>query len=713
MEKSDHISVTLSGVGVGGSEEDSLTAKQPQRRSLRRSWNQLPRCQRSLIIVATLAACLTLVLVLYNEQIEAQNGRLVNINGGFSFRGSREAAIGSALVRNEPLPVNALKNGNSADVVNGVNNIDNNALPEIGQRPMPLLNDNAPEFKDINVLDLPNRVQKNGDGIDSGAELLKDQKSNFLQGPLADVPNKISIQEINLNDNRIESPAVDAQSGVEDDDRAALEAAVLNPRAVPGTDNILIADYADKLDSSTLAQKQHFHGATNERQTAVVAAFKHSWNGYKKYAWGHDNLKPLSQGSHDWFGLGLTIVDSLDTMYIMGLEDEFNEGREWVSNFLTFDINRDVNLFEVTIRVLGGLLSAYHLSGDKMFLIKSIELGNRMLPCFLSASGIPYSDVNLASMSAHSPKWSPDSSTSEVTTIQLEFRDLSRSSQIPIYEKVSHAVNKKVHTLEKTSGLVPIFINANTGTFRNYATISLGARGDSYYEYLLKQWLQTGRKPDDFLIMDYIRAIDGVLTKLLRRTPKEQHVYIGELINGKDFKPKMDHLTCYLPGTLLLGHKFGMPTSHFLLARDLLETCYQTYMRQPTQLAPEISYFALTENEEQEIYVKPNDAHNLLRPEFIESLYYFYAITGNRTYQDMGWNIFQAFEKHTKVAYGYTSIGNVKHIFNTRLRDMMESFWLSETLKYFYLLFSDNRLEIDLDKWVFNSEAHLLPLRNH
>lgn len=123
-------------------------------------------------------------------------------------------------------------------------------------------------------------------------------------------------------------------------------------------------------------------------------------------------------------------------------------------------------------------------------------------------------------MSAHSPKWSPDSSTSEVTTIQLEFRDLSRSANIPIYEKVrflgssklykvekylillyclqvSHVVNMKVHALEKISGLVPIFINANTGTFRNYATISLGARGDSYYEYLLKQWLQTGRKADD------------------------------------------------------------------------------------------------------------------------------------------------------------------------------------------------------------------------
>lgn len=134
-------------------------------------------------------------------------------------------------------------------------------------------------------------------------------------------------------------------------------------------------------------------------------------------------------------------------------------------------------------------------------------------------------------------------------------------------------------------------------------------------------------------------------------------------------------------------------------------------MKQPTHLAPEISYFAVSETDELDIYVKPNDAHNLLRPEFVESLYYFYALTGNRTYQDMGWDIFQAFEKYTKVTHGYCSIGNVKNIFNTRPRDMMESFWLGETLKYFYLLFSDDPKEIDLEKWIFNTEAHPLPIK--
>lgn len=158
-----------------------------------------------------------------------------------------------------------------------------------------------------------------------------------------------------------------------------------------------------------------------------------------------------------------------------------------------------MNLFEVTIRVMGGLLSAYHLSGDKMFVEKATDLGQRLMPCFDSPSGIPFSDVNLARSTAHSPKWSPDSSTSEVTTIQLEFRDLARSTGTQRFAQVVDRINEIVHGLDKTDGLVPIFINANTGTFRSFATVSLGARGDSYYEYLLKQWLQSGKRTTDEL----------------------------------------------------------------------------------------------------------------------------------------------------------------------------------------------------------------------
>ena len=111
----------------------------------------------------------------------------------------------------------------------------------------------------------------------------------------------------------------------------------------------------------------------NERQKKVVEAFKHAWEGYRKYAWGHDELRPVSRSHSEWFGVGLTIIDSLDTMLLMNLREEFQQGREWVANSLSFEKNVDVNLFETTIRVLGGLLSAYHLSQDDLFLKKAVS----------------------------------------------------------------------------------------------------------------------------------------------------------------------------------------------------------------------------------------------------------------------------------------------------------------------------------------------------
>ncbi|XP_014241959.1 endoplasmic reticulum mannosyl-oligosaccharide 1,2-alpha-mannosidase isoform X3 [Cimex lectularius] len=463
----------------------------------------------------------------------------------------------------------------------------------------------------------------------------------------------------------------------------------------------------------TLKTERSFNisSETNKRQKAVIDAFLHAWNGYKKYAWGHDHLKPISHKPHDWFKLGLSIVDSLDTMYLMNLKEELAEARNWVENDMNMNEFNDVNLFEVTIRVLGGLLSAYHLTGDNLYLIKAKDLGERLLPCFTkSPSPIPFSDVNLASHNAHSPRWGPDSSTSEVTTLQLEFRDLSRATNDDKFEKAASRVSMHVHTLPKTEGLVPIFINPRTGLFPNYADIKLGARGDSYYEYLVKQWIQTG-KTIDYLRNDYIQAINGINKLLVRRTPKSNLLFIGELKAGsREFVPKMDHLVCYLPGTLALGYHHGLPEAHLQLAQELLYTCYRTYADRPTFLAPEITFFILQEESKHDMFVKSSDAHNLLRPEFIESLWYMYQVTGNKTFQDWGWKIFQSFEKYTKVEGGYTSIGNVNDVNETRPKDMMESFFLSETLKYLFLLFSDNRRLLDIDKFVVNSEGHPLPI---
>ena len=101
------------------------------------------------------------------------------------------------------------------------------------------------------------------------------------------------------------------------------------------------------------------------------------------------------------------------------------------------------------------------------------------------------------------------SGTSEVTTIQLEFRDLSRCIDESQFEDAVSKISNIIHSLGKTEGLVPIFINANSGKFRKSSTITFGARGDSYYEYLLKQWIQTGKRVDMYKD-DFLDAMKGV-----------------------------------------------------------------------------------------------------------------------------------------------------------------------------------------------------------
>uniref|UniRef100_A0A671NY69 alpha-1,2-Mannosidase n=1 Tax=Sinocyclocheilus anshuiensis TaxID=1608454 RepID=A0A671NY69_9TELE len=447
-----------------------------------------------------------------------------------------------------------------------------------------------------------------------------------------------------------------------------------------------------------------------DRVEAVQEAFRHAWKGYKAFAWGHDELKPISKTHGEWFGLGLTLIDALDTMWILGLKDEFAEARKWVETELSFSKNVDVNLFESTIRILGGLLSTYHLTGDTLFLDKAKDIGFRLMPAFKTPSKIPYSDVNIGKGTAHPPRWTTDSTVAEVTSIQLEFRELSRLTQDPQYQNAVEEVTRQVHRLEgKHDGLVPMFINTNSGKFTRRGAFTLGARADSYYEYLLKQWLQGGKKETE-LLEDYLQAIEGVKKNLLRQTSPSKLTFVGELSNGH-LNPKMDHLVCFLPGTLALGAHNGLPADHMDLALQLMETCHQMYAQMETGLSPEIAHFNLQSNNGRDIDVKPADRHNLLRPETVESLFYMYRFTKDSKYRDWGWDILQSFNKYTRVpSGGYTSISNVRDPVYPSPRDKMESFFLGETLKYLFLLFSDDNELISLDKYVFNTEAHPLPI---
>ncbi|KAF9963411.1 mannosyl-oligosaccharide alpha-1,2-mannosidase [Modicella reniformis] len=436
-------------------------------------------------------------------------------------------------------------------------------------------------------------------------------------------------------------------------------------------------------------------------------------------------------------GQGFTIVDSLDTILLMGLKDEFEEARAWVRDELDFNQDGEVNLFETTIRVLGGLLSAYDQSGhDRIFLSKAVDLADRLMGAFKTDSGIPYASVHLESGRGVPGHQAGISTTSEVSTIQLEFKYLSYLTGDKKYWRVAEDVIMKMKDLDTLDGLVPIFIDPYSGKFHG-EEIRLGSRGDSYYEYLIKQYLQTSKAEPVYKEM-YDHAIAGVKKHLIGRTIPNHLLFIGEIYKSSpsNLSPKMDHLVCFLGGTMALSSTEGkslnsttFPRSAFTrleeedfhIGEELTESCYEMYRQTETGLAAEIVYWVRDKEQLQgrgelehtpgsDFIINNRDGHNWLRPETVESLFYMWRFTGDDKYREWGWEIFEAIEKYSKIASGgYSSIHDIRRKDNIAYSDKMETFFLAETLKYLYLLFSPNDI-LPLDKYVFNTEAHPLPI---
>src|SRR4030095_7747247 len=223
----------------------------------------------------------------------------------------------------------------------------------------------------------------------------------------------------------------------------------------------------------------------------VRTEFLHAWNNYERYAWGHDALRPLSKTGHDWYGQSLlmTRVDALDTLILMHLDAEAERARSLIVSDLSFDRDIYVKNFEVTIRLLGGLLSSCQLTRDKRLLMLGEDLGNRLLPVFNTPTGLPYVYVNLRTGQTRGPVTNP----AETGTLLLEFGTLSKLTGRPVfYEKAKRAL---VETFKRRSslGLVGESINVDTGAWTTTDSHISGGI-DSYYEYLWKCWLLFGDK---------------------------------------------------------------------------------------------------------------------------------------------------------------------------------------------------------------------------
>src|SRR5262245_39371201 len=264
----------------------------------------------------------------------------------------------------------------------------------------------------------------------------------------------------------------------------------------------------------------------------VKSEFLHAWTGYKKYCWGHDDLKPISKTCRDWYGapILMTAVDSLDSLYLLGFKNEADETREYIAKNLSFDKDISVQNFEITIRILGGLLSSYQMSGDKRLLDLADDLGKRLLPVFNSPTGMPYRFVNLKTGATRDPVSNP----AETGTLLIEFGTLSKLTGKPVYyEKAKRAL---VETYNRRSpiGLVGENINVETGKWTNTDS-HVSAAIDSYYEYLLKCAVLFGDKDCHSMWEDSITKINTYLadeSAVERKASTRNQPLIGDLWYG-------------------------------------------------------------------------------------------------------------------------------------------------------------------------------------
>src|SRR6266540_3180238 len=412
----------------------------------------------------------------------------------------------------------------------------------------------------------------------------------------------------------------------------------------------------------------------------VRTEFLHAWNAYERYAWGHDALRPLSKTAHDWYGgsLLMTPVDALDTLILMHLDAEAARAQSLIVRDLSFDRDISVKNFEITIRLLGGHLSSYQLTGDKRLLSLAEDLGNRLLPIFNSPTRLPYVYVNLRTGHTRDAVTNP----AETGTLLLEFGTLSKlTGRSVFYEKAKRAL---VETFKRRSplGLVGESINVETGAWTSTDSHISGGI-DSYYEYLWKCWRLFGDKDCRDMWNANIPAVHKYLADETRGELWYGH---ADMQTGKRTKTTYGALDAFFPALLALSGDFER-------ARRLQASSFKMWNLHG--VGPETLDYKT-------IHVVAGTYR--LRPEIIESTYYLYHYTGDSAYRQMGEKMFNDFVKYCRTEFGYAALADVT---SKQQLDEMDSFVLAETFKYFYLLFASPET-LAFDKVTFNTEAHPL-----
>ncbi len=411
----------------------------------------------------------------------------------------------------------------------------------------------------------------------------------------------------------------------------------------------------------------------------VREELRHCWRGYERYAWGHDELKPVSRTAHDWYRdpLLMTPVDALDTLLLVGLDDEAARAKALILERLSFDRDVAVKNFEITIRLLGGLLSAHQATGDPRLLALAEDLGKRLLPAFSSPTGMPYVNVNLKTGKTSGARSNP----AEIGTLLLEFGTLSKLTGRPVYYEKAKAALTALYARRSPLGLVGEEIDVETGRWLSPQS-HVGGGIDSYYEYLLKGARLFGDPDCERMWAESLKTLNA---RLADEAPSGLWYGQVDMNSGRRTASEFGALHAFLPGVLALGGDLDH-------ARRLQDSCLAMWNLRGIE--PELlDYRKMT------VLSPPYP----LRPEIVESAFYLHRLTKDPRYLEMGRAFFLGVRARCRTDSGYTVLRSVA---TGQKGDLMPSYFLAETLKYFYLLFSD--APVDLEKGVFNTEAHML-----
>lgn len=474
------------------------------------------------------------------------------------------------------------------------------------------------------------------------------------------------------------------------------------------------------------AELSKSHNETQrERREAVRRAARKSWRAYRNHAWGHDEVTPLKLAGIDTFaGWGATLVDSLDTLWIMGMKKDFSDAVRYVA---TLDWNsptsQHCSLFETNIRYLGGLLSAYDLSGEKILLDKAVELGDMLYAGFDTPSRMPANSFHFEPAKEGKLAASKNEASAAVGSLSLEFTRLSQLTGDPKYYSAIHGITKALErTQDSTSlpGMWPVFVDLSSGLRADGTSFSLGASSDSAYEYLSKTYALLGGLEPTYEKL-HIKAMAAAKKHLLFRpmlpdpspgTAPQDILFAGNaLSNGRitELQPEVQHLGCFAGAMFALGGRLFGREEDIRIGEQLARGCAWAYEAFPTGIMPEVSELVACEKKEKEDekgeegeeddpapppcpwsearWKEPGEQHVArlpkpftavrdpqyqLRPEAIESVFVLYRITGKADLLDVAWRMFESIREATETRFAYSAIADVRATGRTTKLDMME-----------------------------------------